>query len=253
MRLLRRLRAGLPHRDALREVADRERPGRAQRHHHLRLLRRRLLVPRRDAGRGGRAHGAQFRRACEPRSLLREGSLRHRLCDPPRSHPEAHDPQADHRPLAGSVLGGSDRLCRERAQAHSKEVRPKFHRRHHFLALHERGDLPRAEADPRRLRQQQRRHLRTGLSLAHRLRLEEHPRRVGRHPEFRLGDAGGRDLRHRRQSHRRPSGIRLADEAPAATGCEADRRRSAPDRSGALAAHRRGLSPASSVRAPMSH
>ena len=47
---------------------------------------------------------------------------------------------------------------------------------HHFLALHERGDLPRAEAGPRRLRHQQRRYLRARVPLADRLWPEEHPR-----------------------------------------------------------------------------
>ena len=60
-------------------------------------------------------------------------------------------------------------------------------RRHHFVALHERGNLPRAEARARRVRQQQRRHLRARLPLADRLRLEDHARRIGRHAGLRLG------------------------------------------------------------------
>ena len=47
-----------------------------------------------------------------------------------------------------------------------------------------------------------------------------------------------RDHRDRRQSDRRPSGLRLADEAAAAPGREADRHRSAPHRPGAHAACR---------------
>ena len=58
MRLLRRLRAGLPDRDADREERDRDRPAGALGGHHLRLLRRRLLVQGRDARRGTGAHGA---------------------------------------------------------------------------------------------------------------------------------------------------------------------------------------------------
>ena len=58
MRLLRRLRAGLPHGHAHREVRRRPRPARAQRRDDLRLLRRRLLVQGRDAGRARRAHDA---------------------------------------------------------------------------------------------------------------------------------------------------------------------------------------------------
>ncbi len=57
-----------------------------------------------------------------------------------------------------------------RAEAHPGQVRPRFDRRHHLVALHQRGDLPGAEAGPRRLRQQQRRHLRARLPFAHRLR-----------------------------------------------------------------------------------
>ena len=59
MRVLRRLRAGLPDRDAEREKRDRDRHAVEIRGHHLRLLRRRLLVQRRDARRRAGAHGAQ--------------------------------------------------------------------------------------------------------------------------------------------------------------------------------------------------
>ena len=51
MRLLRRLRAGLPDRDADGKDRHREGPAGAQRRHHLRLLRRRLLLQGGDAGR----------------------------------------------------------------------------------------------------------------------------------------------------------------------------------------------------------
>ena len=57
------------------------------------------------------------------------------------------------------------------------QVRPPFGRRHHLVALHQRGDLPRPEAGPRRLRQQQRRHLRPRLPLADRLWPEDDVRR----------------------------------------------------------------------------
>ena len=58
MRLLRRLRAGLPDRDADREVGHRDRPAGAFRGHHLRLLRRRLHLQGRNARRGSRPHGS---------------------------------------------------------------------------------------------------------------------------------------------------------------------------------------------------
>ncbi len=88
------------------------------------------------------------------------------------------------------------------------------------------------------VRQQQRRHLRARLPFADRLRPEDHARRVGRHAGLRLGREGRRDHGHRRQPDRRPPGVRVAHEAPPARGREADRRRSAPDRPGALAARR---------------
>ena len=100
-----------------------------------------------------------------------------------------------------------------RFKAHRGEIRPRRRGRHHLLALHQRGDLPGPEAGPRRVRQQQRRHLRAGLPLAHRLWPEDDLRHLGRHPGLRLGRRGRRHRDHRRQSHRRPSGVRLAHEA----------------------------------------
>ena len=68
-----------------------------------------------------------------------------------------------------------------------EQLRPRLGRRHHLIALHERGDVPRPEADSRRLRRQQRRHVRARLSLAHRLRPEDRVRHVRRHAGLRLG------------------------------------------------------------------
>ncbi len=79
VRVLRRLRAGLPDRNADREVGRRARPARAQRRHHLRLLRRRLLVQGRDAGRARRPHGPLQGRRRQRRPLVRQGPLRLRL------------------------------------------------------------------------------------------------------------------------------------------------------------------------------
>jgi formate dehydrogenase major subunit len=45
-------------------------------------------------------------------------------------------------------------LCRKRDQAHPGEVRPRLGGRHHLFALHQRGDVPGAEARARSLRQQ---------------------------------------------------------------------------------------------------
>ena len=72
-----------------------------------------------------------------------------------------------------------------RVPPHPGRARPRRGRRHHLVALHQRGGLPRAEADPPGLRREQRRHLRPGLPLADRLRAEGHLRRERRHPGLR--------------------------------------------------------------------
>ena len=87
MRVVRRLRAGLPDRFAAREDRDRTRPARAFRDHHLRLLRRRLQLQGRDAGRHGGAHGAVEGRQGESRTFLREGPLRLGLRQSPGPRP----------------------------------------------------------------------------------------------------------------------------------------------------------------------
>ena len=101
-------------------------------------------------------------------------------------------------------------------------------RRHHLVALHQRGDLPRPEADPPGLRREQRRHLRPGLPLADRLRPQGDLRRERRHPGLRQRRGLRRDARHRRQPDRRPPGLRQPDEAAPAPGRAAHRRRPAP-------------------------
>ncbi len=72
--------------------------------------------------------------------------------------------------LAGSVLGRGVLPTPPRIQRHPDEIRPRLHRRHHLVPLHQRRNLSGAEADPRRLRQQQCRHLRARLPFADRLR-----------------------------------------------------------------------------------
>ena len=185
----------------------------------------------------------------QPRPCVRQGTLRVRLRDAPRSDHDADDSADDHRSVAGGDLGRSDQ---PRRAASSGASRRRTARDSiggiTVVALHERGNVPRAEAGARRLRQQQRRHLRARLPLADRLRPEEHDRRIGRHAGVRLGHAGGCHHRRRRQSDRRPSGVRLAAEAAPAPGREADRDRSARDRAGAHAAHRGGLPPAAAAR-----
>ena len=61
-----------------------------------------------------------------------------------------------------------------------------FDRRHHVVALHQRGNLPRAKAGARRLQEQQRRHLRTCLPFADGIWPESNLRHVRRHAGLRL-------------------------------------------------------------------
>ena len=119
MRLLRRLRAGLPDRDADRKVRDRDRPARAFRRHDLRLLRRRLHLQGGDARRGSRAHGALQGRQGQSRPFLRQGPLRLGLRHPQGTHPQADDPREDRRSLARGVVGRGVQLRRRRSSSAS--------------------------------------------------------------------------------------------------------------------------------------
>ena len=105
MRVLRRLRAGLPDRRAAREDRAGDGPADPFGGHHLRLLRRRLLVQGRDAGRRGGPHGALQGRQGQSRPFLREGPLRLGLRDPQGPHPQPDDPREDLRSLARGVAG----------------------------------------------------------------------------------------------------------------------------------------------------
>jgi formate dehydrogenase major subunit len=80
----------------------------------------------------------------------------------------------DHRSVARGLLGRGDQPCRLRIQAHPGEIRPRLRSAaSRQLALHQRRNLPGAEADPRGVRQQQRRYLRARLPFADRLRPQE--------------------------------------------------------------------------------
>ena len=108
MRLLRRLRAGLPDRDADRKIRDRDRPARAFGGHHLRLLRRRLHLQGGNARRGSRAHGAVQGRQGQSRPFLRQGPLRLGLHHPQGTHPQADDPR-EASPIPGAKCRGTRR------------------------------------------------------------------------------------------------------------------------------------------------
>nr|WP_220039821.1 2Fe-2S iron-sulfur cluster-binding protein [Nonomuraea aridisoli] len=89
LRVLRRLSAGMPDVHAAGAVGGRAGHAQPQRAHHLRLLRRGLLVQGRAARRRGRPHGAPQGRQGQRRPLLREGPLRLRLRLPPRPAAQA--------------------------------------------------------------------------------------------------------------------------------------------------------------------
>ena len=120
MRVLRRLRAGLPDRDADGKVRHRDRPARAFGGDDLRLLRRRLHLQGGNARRGSRAHGALQGRQGQSRPFLRQGPLRLGLHHPQGAHPQSDDPRENRRSLARSVVGRGVRLRRRRSSSASR-------------------------------------------------------------------------------------------------------------------------------------
>ena len=170
MRILRRLRAGVPHRDAQRKAGHRKGNARAHGGDDLRLLRRRLLLQGGAQGRRSPAHGPLQGRQGERGAFVRQGPFRLWLRDPQGPCSEAHDPRADRGSMARSLLGRRDCVCGERVQTDSGEVWARFGWRDQFLALHQRGSVPGSEDGSRRVRQQQYRHLRARLPLADWLR-----------------------------------------------------------------------------------
>ena len=169
---------------------------------------------------------------------MRQGPLRLGLRQPRGSRHQADGPRHDRGSVARGQLGRGHRLHRDPLPGDRGAVRRERDRRHHVIALHERGGLPRPEDGPRGVRHEQRRHLRPGLPLADRLRPQDDLRDVGRDAGLRVGRQGGRHRRHRRQPDGRSPGLRLADEASAARGREAHRHRPAPDRPRPQPAHR---------------
>ena len=125
VRLLRRLRRGLPDRGAHREIRHRARASPS-------MLAKTTCAycgvgcsfkaETRGAGarRRGRAHGTRPHGRRQSRPRLRQGTLRLRLRDARGSHHEAHDPREHHRSLARSVLGGGHRPRRERDSSASR-------------------------------------------------------------------------------------------------------------------------------------
>ena len=169
MRVLRRLRRGLPHRHLARKIHHRARPTRAQPDHHLRLLRCGLRLQSRNEGQHRGSHGALERWQGQRRSLLRERSFCVGLRHPPRPHHQADDPRQDHRPLARGQLGRSHQPRSLGVQAYPSQTRQGFCGRHHLLTLHQRRNLLGSKVGTCRLWHQQRGHLRPCVSLTHRL------------------------------------------------------------------------------------
>ncbi len=92
----------------------------------------------------------------------------------------------------GRLVGRGHRAHRHRLPGHPGRARRRRDRRHHLVALHQRRGLRRPEDGAGGVRQQQRRHLRAGLPLPHRLRAQADVRHLGRHPGLRVGRAGRR-------------------------------------------------------------
>jgi hypothetical protein len=237
---VRRLRAGLPT-ATLTETSVIQLGQAAQQDHHLRLLRRGLLVQGRDEGQRGvrmvpyKDGAANEGHACVKgrfawgyathKDRILKPMIRAKITDPWRevSWEEAigyaasqfRRIQAEH---GKDSIGGitSSRCTNEEGYLVQKLVRAAF-------GNNNVDTCARVCHSP------------TGYGL------KTSANRPARRPS--LGGQGRRDHGDRRQPDRRPPGVRLAHEAPARRG-PADRDRPAPHRPGRLAARPRRLSPA---------
>ena len=177
--------------------------------HHLRLLRRRLLVQGRDARRRVGPHGAAEGRRRERGPLVCEGTVRLRVRHPSGPDAESDGPREDHRSLARGLWDEAIGTVARR-MLDIRHGTARRDRRDHLVAVHERRGVRRPEDGPRRVRQQQRRHVRQGVPLADGLRAQADVRRVGWHAGLPVGGPGRRHHGDRRQPHRRASGLRVA-------------------------------------------
>ena len=248
LRHVRRMRAGVPDRRALREVADgqdgheaRRAEVRQGRRHAVPVLRRRLSDGGRRQGQPHRA-GRRPQRLRERESALRQRPLRLRLrrvarapdeaADPPRRRAEvaATREHALRRPLQRvprSHLGRGADARRRRAEEDPRRARRQGAVRLRLGEGLERGGVPVPEARAHGLRDEQRRSLHAALPCV--VRRGAHGRhRLGR----RVGAVQRRDgrrvhHRHRRAADREPSGRRHVLQASGEARREADRHRSA--------------------------
>ena len=236
--------------DALTETLDRPaRDADPLGRHDVRVLRRRLLVQGRGAGRG-RRHARRADDAVEGRRrqrgpLVRQGPLRLRVRHP-RGPADAPDGARHHRrrvaawcrgrrPSRGVAdgfraiqdehgvgsIGGisSSRCTNEEVYVVQKMVRAAF-------GNNNIDTCARVCHSP------------TGYGLNHAFGTSAGTQ------DFKSVEECRRHARHRRQPHRRPPGVRVPDEAPAARGREGHRRRPAPHRPRAQPARRGRLPPA---------
>ena len=142
----------------LRRIRHRDRHADPLGGDHLRLLRRRLLVPRRDARRPGGAHGPRKDGRRQPtghscvKGRFAWGYASTRTASPRRW-------SASH-PTRGASVGWEAIAFAASSSGASRPGTAALASAASLLALHQRGNLPRPEDDPARSGQQQRRHLR---------------------------------------------------------------------------------------------
>ena len=260
VRDLRRVRRRLPDRRAGQQ-ADPRRPDPPARgaqvgRHGLPVLRRRLRadLPRRRRARGDRLR-RRPRAARQQEPPVREGPLRLGLrrlqaapdhAADPRHLPQGRAlrrrqgrrprPQATrrhrrlrrgHAALPRGELGGGARPRRLQAQGDPRPRRLRRDRRLRLGQVLQRGGLPLPEADPRRLRHQQRRSLHPPVP-----RLQRRRAAGGRRLRRRLDDVRRHHQRRRRDPRRhehdgQPPGRLLVLQAGAPARHQADRRRPA--------------------------
>ena len=192
MRLLRRLRAGLPDRDAEREDrSSRSAQPEHSRRHHLRLLRRRLLLQGRDAAASEVVRMVPYK---DGKANHGHSCVKGRFAWGYATHKDritqADDPREDHRSLARGVAGTrrSPTPPREFKRIQAKYGRGSIGGITSSRCTNEETFLVQ-KLIRAALRQQQRRHLRPRLPLADRLRPEDHLRHLGRHAGFRLASS----------------------------------------------------------------
>ena len=185
----------------------------SERHHDLRLLRRRL--PPRGARRATARSPRSARRSTGPPTRATPASRAASRTSSRRRRDRLTD-AADPRGAASfrlATLGGGDRPDRVRADADQGRPRAGRDRRPRLLARDERGLLRDAAPDARRDRHQQHRQLLARLPLADVVRAAQVARPLGRDRLVHRLRPRRRDDPDRREPDRGPPGRRRADQA----------------------------------------